>query len=233
MNDLNIENSIDNKMLYSTNILIKTIQAKEKKINSKVCYQFKNNFYPVEQFASILFKENGYDNFNGVEFNRALSYLSFNFDYDSKQEENYMLMWNENLTREDLHQKFNKLISLRNDVIIKQNLDRKIIDLAEDIIKYYYKPSEEKIKTISKIFNFIRALDNEEIIKLIKFSFQIRGLKKGTPDLIIFKNNEYWLVEVKSSNDSLSRYQVFYINYFKKIVGENVFVLSFVDGDWS
>jgi hypothetical protein len=58
-------------------------------------------------------------------------------------------------------------------------------------------------------------------------------LKRGTPDLFIFKDKKYWFVEVKSSNDSLSKYQNFFIHHFQEIVGENIFVLNVVDKIWS
>lgn len=69
--------------------------------------------------------------------------------------------------------------------------------------------------------------NNEQISLIFKrlcsdFEFYQRGL----PDLIIFNENEFFFVEVKSENDNLSYYQVQWHKYLSEIVKANVVIFS-------
>jgi len=222
----------DISKLYENTISLLTVEAEELKQKSKSLYQYKNEFYPVEEFSSLFFKENGYNVFLGVEFSQVLSYISFNFDYDTAVYENYIL-GSKQIDPISLSKMFTQLGELRDIILETNTLSEKLINLAQELMELYYSTYEPKKLKLTPIFDFVRSLPQEEIIRLIRFYYKISGLKKGTPDLIIFKDKKYWFVEVKSSNDSLSKYQNFFIHHFQEIVGENIFVLNVLEKNWT
>jgi hypothetical protein len=222
----------DISKLYENTISLLTVEAEELKQKSKSLYQYKNQFYSVEEFSALFFKENGYLIYYGVDFSQVFSYISFNFDYDTSVFENYIL-GSRLIDSKALHQKFRQLELLRNITLENNELNNELISLAQELMELYYFTYEPKKLKLIPIFDFVRSLPQEEIIRLIRFYHRISGLKRGTPDLFIFKDKKYWFVEVKSSNDSLSKYQNFFIHHFQEIVGENIFVLNVVDKIWS
>jgi hypothetical protein len=161
----------------------------------------------------------------------VFSHLSFNFDYDTQVHENYILGSNL-IDKKTLDSTFNKLKELRDKVLNEDSFSTQLFEITQKLIELYYSTYEPKRTRLIQVLNFIKTLPVHEIVKLIKFYYRISGLKRGSPDLVVFNDDNYWLVEVKSSNDSLSKFQVFYFNYFQEIVGENIFVLSVVDKDW-
>lgn len=208
-----------------------TIEAEETKNKSKSLYKFKDDFHTVEEFSRLFFKENGYSCIDGVDFTQVFSHLSFNFDYDTQVHENYILGSNL-IDKKTLDTTFNKLKGLRDKVLNEDTFSTQLFYITQKLIEMYYSTYEPKRTRLLNVLNFIKTLPIEELIKLIKFYYRISGLKRGSPDLVVYNKEKYWLVEVKSSNDSLSKFQVFYFNYFQEIVGENIFVLSVVDKDW-
>jgi hypothetical protein len=222
----------DISKLYENTISLLTVEAEKLKQKSKSLYQYKNEFYPVEEFSSLFFKENGYLIYSGVDFSQVFSYISFNFDYDTTVYENYIL-GSKLIDSKTLHQKFNQLERLRNITLENNILSDELIFLAQELMELYYSTYEPKKLKLVSIFDFVLSLPQEEIVRLIRFYYRISGLKRGTPDLFIIKDKKYWFVEVKSSNDSLSKYQNFFIHHFQEIVGENIFVLNVVDKNWN
>lgn len=227
-----LEFNLDIQKLYENTISLLTVEAEELKQKSKSLYEYKNQFYSVEEFSSLFFKENGYLTYYGVDFSQVFSYISFNFDYDTSVYENYIL-GSKLIDSKALHQKFKQLERLRNITLENNALSDELIFLAQELMELYYSTYEPKKLKLISIFDFVRSLPQDEIIRLIRFYYKISGLKRGTPDLLIFKERKYWFVEVKSSNDSLSKYQNFFIHHFQEIVGENIFVLNVVDKNWS
>jgi hypothetical protein len=216
---------------FNVKIEYVTIEAEETKNKSKSLYRYKGDFYTVEEFSRLFFKENGYSCVDGVDFSQVFSHLSFNFDYDTQVHENYILGSNL-IDKKTLDTTFNKLKSLRDKVLNEDTFSTQLFDITQKLIEMYYSTYEPKRTRLLIVLTFIKTLPIEELIKLIKFYYRISGLKRGSPDLVVYNKDKYWLVEVKSSNDSLSKFQVFYFNYFQEIVGENIFVLSVVDKDW-
>lgn len=216
---------------YTAKIEYLTVEAVETKNKSKSLYKFNGAFHQVEEFGRLFFKENGYNCVVGVDFSQVFSHLSFNFDYDTQVHENYILGSNL-IDKKTLDTTFNKLKSLRDKVLNEDTFSTQLFDITQKLIEMYYSTYEPKRTRLLIVLNFIKTLPIEELIKLIKFYYRISGLKRGSPDLVVYNKDKYWLVEVKSSNDSLSKFQVFYFNYFQEIVGENIFVLSVVDKDW-
>jgi hypothetical protein len=227
-----LEFNSDINKLYENTISIITIEAEELKQKSKSFYQYKNQFHSVEEFCSLFFMDNGFNIFLGVQFSQVFSFISFNFDYDTSVYENYIL-GSKKIDSKSLIQKFKKLEEYRNITLENNILSNKLIDLAQELMELYYSAYEPKKMKLIPIFEFVRSLPQEEIIRLTRFYYRISGLNRGTPDLFIFKDGKYWFVEVKSSNDSLSKYQNFFIHHFQEIVGKNIFVLNVVDKHWS
>lgn len=216
---------------FNVKIEYVTIEAEETKNKSKSLYKYKGDFYAVEEFSRLFFKENGYSCVDGVDFSQVFSNLSFNFDYDTQVHENYIL-GSQLIDKKTLELIFKTLSQLRDKVLNEDIFSDQLFDITQRLIELYYSNFEPKRTRLINVLDFIKTIPEEELIKLVKFYYRISGLKRGSPDLVIYKDDQYWLVEVKSSNDSLSKYQIFYFNYFQEIVGENIFVLSVVDKDW-
>jgi hypothetical protein len=216
---------------FNVKIEYVTIEAEETKNKSKSLYKYKGDFYAVEEFSRLFFKENGYSCVDGVDFSQVFSHLSFNFDYDTQVHENYIL-GSQLIDKKTLDLIFETLSQLRDRVLNEDIFSDQLFDITQRLIELYYSNFEPKRTRLLNVLEIIKTLSERELIKLIKFYHRISGLKRGSPDLVIYKDDKYWLVEVKSSNDSLSKYQIFYFNYFQEIVGENIFVLSVVDKDW-
>lgn len=231
MNKPNIKFNEDITHQYTAKIEYLTVEAEETKNKSKSLYKFNGAFHQVEEFGRLFFKENGYSCVDGVDFTQVLSHLSFNFDYDTKVYENYILGSNL-IDKKTLDSLLKTLGSLRDQVLNENVFSTKLFDITQQMIEFYYSTFEPKRTRLLNVLEFIKTIPDKELIKLVKFYYRISGLKRGSPDLVIYKDDNYWLVEVKSSNDSLSKYQIFYFNYFQEIVGENIFVLSVVDKDW-
>ena len=127
---------------------------------------------------------------------------------------------------------FKTLRGLRDKVLNEDVFSTQLFEITQNLIELYYSTFEPKRTRLLNVLEFIKTIPVKELLKLVKFYYRISGLKRGSPDLVVYDKDKYWLVEVKSSNDSLSKYQLFYFNYFQEIVGENIFVLSVVDKDW-
>lgn len=216
---------------FNVKIEYVTIEAEETKNKSKSLYKYKGDFYTVEEFSCLFFKENGYSCVDGVDFSQVFSHLSFNFDYYTQVHENYILgsQLTDKKTLDDI---FKTLRGLRDKVLNEDVFSAQLFEITQHLIELYYSTFEPKRTRLLNVLEFIKTIPDKELIKLVKFYYRISGLKRGSPDLVIYNDDKYWLVEVKSSNDSLSKYQLFYFNYFQEIVGENIFVLSVVDKDW-
>ena len=216
---------------FSAKIEYLTVEAEETKKKSKSLYKYKGEFHQVEEFGRLFFRENGYNSVDGVDFTQVFSHLSFNFDYDTQVHENYIL-GSQLIDKKTLDGIFKNLTQLRDKVLDEDIFPAQLFGITQRLIELYYSTFEPKRTRLLNVLDFIKTIPDEELIKLVKFYYRISGLKRGSPDLVIYKDDQYWLVEVKSSNDSLSKYQIFYFNYFQEIVGENIFVLSVVNGEW-
>ena len=216
---------------YTSKIEYLTIEAEETKNKSKSLYKFNGAFHQVEEFGRLFFKENGYSCVDGVDFSQVFSHLSFNFDFDTQVHENYIL-GSQLIDKKTLDGIFKTLRDLRDKVLNEDVFSTQLFEITQNLIELYYSTFEPKRTRLLNVLEFIKTIPIKELIKLVKFYYRISGLKRGSPDLVVYDKDNYWLVEVKSSNDSLSKYQLFYFNYFQEIVGENIFVLSVVDKDW-
>ena len=216
---------------YTAKIEYLTVEAMETKNKSKSLYKFNGAFHQVEEFGRLFFKENGYSCVDGVDFTQVFSHISFNFDNDTQVHENYIL-GSQLIDKKTLDGVFKTLRGLRDKVLNEDVFSTQLFEITQHLIELYYSTFEPKRTRLLNVLEFIKTLPERELIKLIKFYHRISGLKRGSPDLVIYKDDKFWLVEVKSSNDSLSKYQIFYFNYFQEIVGENIFVLSVVDKNW-
>jgi hypothetical protein len=216
---------------YTPKIEYLTIEAEETKNKSKSLYKFNGSFYTVEEFSRLFFKENGYSCVDGVDFTQVFSHLSFNFDYDTQVHENYIL-GSQLMDKKTLDRVFKTLKGLRDKVLNEDVFSTQLFEITQHLIELYYSTFEPKRTRLLNVLEFIKTIPDKELIKLVKFYYRISGLKRGSPDLVVYNKDKYWLVEVKSSNDSLSKYQIFYFNYYQEIVGDNIFVLSVVDKDW-
>lgn len=231
MNKPNIKFNEDITHQYTAKIEYLTIEAEETKNKSKSLYKFNGAFHQVEEFGRLFFKENGYSCVDGVDFSQVFSHISFNFDYDTQVHENYIL-GSQLIDKKTLDGIFKTLRDLRDKVLNEDVFSTQLFEITQNLIELYYSTFEPKRTRLLNVLEFIKTIPIKELIKLVKFYYRISGLKRGSPDLVVYDKDNYWLVEVKSSNDSLSKYQLFYFNYFQEIVGENIFVLSVVDKDW-
>lgn len=226
----NFNNNLE--LLFKSNIEIVSVSADEKMMNNKSYYLYDDNYHKVEDFASMFFRDNNYDVYKGVDISQI-----FNFINEIEQFEKYLIrnskLNNDILNPEDILEQIKTIKKLKNNLIEENIFHIKLIDYSERLYDLYYNYSENKINNNNLIFNILRELDPSEITKLFIFYEQISGLKRGTPDLFIRKNKTFHFVEVKSKNDSLSRYQIFFINKFKKYVSDNIFVFHVQINDWT
>ena len=61
-------------------------------------------------------------------------------------------------------------------------------------------------------------LDSDQLgIVLLEMAKNIKEYSKGFPDLLVWKDETYHFIEVKSPNDHLSAHQVFWLSFFKEV----------------
>lgn len=226
----NFNNNLE--LLFQSNIEIISVSANEKFMNNKSYYLYNDDYHKVEDFASMFFKDNSFEVFSGGEISHI-----FRFILEIEQYEKHLIrnskLNNDILKKEVILDKIKTIKKLKNDLIENNIFHIKLIDYSESLFDLYFNYSENKIINNNLIFNILRKIDQSEITKLFIFYEQISGLKRGTPDLFILKDKSFHFVEVKSKNDSLSRFQIFFINKFKKYVSDNIFVFHVQINDWT
>jgi hypothetical protein len=218
--------------LFTTNIEVISVSAKEKLMNNKSYYWYNDDYYKVEDFAKKVFNNNDYEVYKGVEISGIFNFIIHINQYENQLIRNSKLN-NEIYKTDVILHKIKTIIKLKQDLIQDKIFHVKLIDYSEVLFDLFYNYSDEKIINNNYLFNVLRALDQKDLTKLFVFFEQISGLKRGVPDLFILKNKSFYFVEVKSKNDSLSRYQIFFINKFKKIVSDNIFVFHVQINDWN
>jgi len=61
-------------------------------------------------------------------------------------------------------------------------------------------------------------LDSDQLgIVMLEMAKNIKEYSKGFPDLLVWKGETYYFIEVKSPNDHLSAHQVFWLSFFKEV----------------
>ena len=218
--------------LFTTNIEVISVSAKEKLMNNKSYYWYDDDFYKVEDFATKVFNYNNYEVYKGDEISGIFNFIIGIEQYEKQLIRNSKL--NNDLIKTDfILDKIKTIKKLKNDLIQNNTFHIKLIDYSEFLYDLFYNYSDDKIINNNYLFNVLRILDQTDLTKLFIFFEQISGLKRGVPDLFIIKNKSFFFVEVKSKNDSLSRYQIFFINKFKKYISDNIFVFHVQINDWN
>lgn len=219
-------------LLFTTNIEVISVSAKEKLMNNKSYYWFDDDYYKVEDFATKVLIKNSFEVFKGTDISSIFNFIIGIEQYEKQLLRNSKL--NNDVIKSDvILDKIKTIKKLKNDLIQNNTFHIKLIDYSEFLYDLLYNYSDDKIINNNYLYNVLRALDQSDISKLFVFFEQISGLKRGVPDLFIMKNKSFYFVEVKSKNDSLSRYQIFFINKFKKYVSDNIFVFHVQINDWN
>jgi hypothetical protein len=119
------------------------------------------------------------------------------------------------------------LIELKSAVsscIAASCVSRELVDRATTMVRLYYKePPKSEIHSV--LDKAIRHLDTEVLLRAILFFRGLGYTTKGVPDLFLTRDSQFWFVEVKSFNDSLSPDQYNFIEHFTRVVGGNISVL--------
>lgn len=218
--------------LFTTNIEVISVSAKEKLMNNKSYYWYDDDYYKVEDFATKVLIKNSFEVFKGTDISSIFNFIIHIEQYENQLIRNSKLN-NEIYKTDDILEKIKTIKKLKRYLIQDKIFHVKLIDYSEVLFDLFYNYSDEKLINDNYLFNVLRKLDQSDISKLFVFFEQISGLKRGVPDLFIMKNKSFFFVEVKSKNDSLSRYQIFFINKFKKYVSDNIFVFHVQINDWN
>jgi hypothetical protein len=192
----------------------------------------------VEELAKRLLESNGYSVISGLEIRSAYNYIAFSREY----------VLDEFIERLSQHTQFKKLVygnkiqelkilrkkikALKEEVLKQNKLNRELIDLGLRFHKEVRISLEENLNREYAMFEFIKTRSDQEIISLIKYFDRMGSLYKGMPDFYIYKGDEFAFIEVKSDNDSLSKWQNCFIHFFREIVGNNIMVLNIVNDKW-
>jgi hypothetical protein len=225
------------ELLYSNQIEFITIQATEVYKNGKVHYKLNDEFVSVETFIENLLIENGFKCFPGLLIKNAFKYIS----YEIENIDGLILkLENEKQFGKTIHGKrIHELKKLKKDYIAAslkfdhENDDHiQLLNTAKMIHKEIRGNANETYERESLLFDFLMERPENEVRSLKPFFEKISVLQRGTPDFYIFNDNEYYFVEVKSDKDSLSKFQICFINYFRQMVGDNIKVLQVVNDKW-
>jgi len=188
--------------------------------SKKPFFEFQNELYKVEDFAQIFFERNNYYVFKGDDIHLFFCIASCNFKASFFKDVLYNYIG-------DNAKKLIKAISLELLGCIKKNhISENLIDLTNEILQSYYSIYPPKKQIFHEIYSKIKELENDELFKLIKFYKSFEYKTKGAPDLFIMKDAEYYFVEVKTKNDSLSADQFLYFEKYLMKVGASIFILK-------
>jgi len=226
--------------LYESELPILTFQAKEKYSNGKAIYLLDEEYLSVEKFVSELLKRNGFESISGVNFRRAFEYLNFSQEKSARFDELIQSLESDKQFGKTIHGKRiqdlkslkKKILGYKSKLSEQPELVYQLIDLASSLHKEMRVSLSSIVENEATCFEIIKNLDKHGIIKLMGFFDHINGLIRGTPDLFVFSKNEFYFVEVKSDKDSLSKWQICFIHYFRKMVGDNIKVLHIVNENW-
>lgn len=219
--------------LFTHKVNIISVEAEEKLLNGKSLYNYENEFMIVENFSRKFFESNGFQVFNGVDVCFAFNFIiNLNSNNVKTLLRNAKLI-NPEIKIEYINERVKVISNLLNDLINEKIFHIKLIDYAEELADIFYCYNDSKIKRNNSSYNVMRIVSKNDLIKLFNFFIRIQDLKKGVPDLFLINNKEFYFVEVKSKNDTLSRFQNFFIHYFQKMVNQNIFVLHVQTNDWN
>jgi hypothetical protein len=233
--DLKFHSGVE--LLYSNQIEFITIQATEAYRNGKVHYKWNDEFFSVETFIEYLLIENGFKCFPGLLIKNVFKYIS----YDIENIDDLILkLENEKQFGKTIHGKrIHDLKKLKKDFTLarlkfdNENDDHiQLLNSAKMIHNEIRGNAGDTYERESSLFDFFMERPENEVRPLKPFFEKISALQRGTPDFYIFNDNEYYFVEVKSDKDSLSKYQICFINYFRQMVGDNIKVLQVVNDKW-
>jgi hypothetical protein len=234
--ELNLQDSMN--FLYSHNVEFITIEVPEERRQGKPYYLWDDQYISVEALAVKLFESNGYSVISGIELRNAYNYISYSREYVleehienlSKHTQFGKLTYGNRIQELKILRK--KIKALKEEVLIQNRLNRDLIDLTLKLHKEVRISHPDNLKKEYEMFDFIKTRGDVEIISLIKFFDKIGSIYKGTPDLYIYKDDEFAFIEVKSDTDSLSKWQNCFIHFFRQIVGDNIMVLNIVNDKW-
>lgn len=174
--------------------------------------------FKVEEFARRLFKGAGYEAFYGEDANFFFSMLSFNF------EGSFFLDVYKNWVGSTAEAHLVELKSAVSSCIAASSISHDLLDRATNMVRLYYKePPKSEIHLA--LANAVRHLDTQGLLRAVHFFRGISYTTKGVPDLFLTRGSQFWFVEVKSFNDSLSPDQYNFIEHFTRVVGGNISVL--------
>lgn len=122
----------------------------------------------------------------------------------------------------------------------KQHIDQRLrsfmkLDITNELTKSYNehygqfcRPIEDWNKfTLNELTIATRLLRSEQIISIMyMLAIDFNRFRSGFPDLIVFNNNEFFFVEVKSKKDTLSQNQLDNHFYLTNKVKANVTIFS-------
>lgn len=122
----------------------------------------------------------------------------------------------------------------------KQNIDQRLrsfmkLDITNELKKSYNehygqfcRPIEDWNKfTLNELTIATRLLSSQQIISIMyMLAIDFNRFRSGFPDLIVFNNNEFFFVEVKSKKDTLSQNQLENHYYLTNKVKANVTIFS-------
>ena len=192
------------------------IEADTQKKGGKTYYLIDENAHSVENYVKHFLKDNGYHVFTGEIANFYFSMLSYNFK-DSF---------------------FHKVYSGSADIVglkkqetyIESSLQTNKINSdflsnTRYLVNEYYS-STPKIRVFQKFFPLIEQINPQLLLKMIIFYQFIGYSTKGIPDLFIIHDDDIAFVEVKSLNDTLTKEQFAFIQFFNEMVSNNCYLIK-------
>lgn len=224
-----------------TEIYYENINTKENKDISK---EYINKKISTEHFAIKYYEQKGYSAFFSENDYWLLLFLLIY--YEDK-------IWGNNLYSMLLFKSYSKDEHTINNANHKNHDEIFNIDFKNYIVSTYFNRlnSLYEFKKVNEIFNNGKTISDEyynvssylfpidnllssinhlkvEQIKLIfdRMDQDLKYYSKGFPDLIVYNDKEFFLVEVKSKKDNLSTKQKQWLKFLSKIVKIKVKILT-------
>ncbi len=173
----------------------------------------------VEDFSQRLFERDGYRVFSGDDAHLFFSILSFNF------RDSFFYEVCKNWVGHDAEIHLGALETAVSKCLDQCHVTEELIREAGVILNKYYAAYPPKQAVHLAIGELTRTFNPELLLNLLRFYRATGYTTKGAPDLFIIRDSDFWFVEVKSQNDSLSPEQYDFFEGFIKMVGENILVL--------
>ena len=237
-----------NKQYVNINILdSKFTQIYHENINTEEIKEFSKDYInkeiSAEQFAINYYGQKGYSAFFAENEYWHLLYLLI---YDGDKLWGYnlysMLFWGtfsiKNYNPDDKPKDYNEIFSLNfKNYVVTTYFDRlnSIYDVEEvnEIFNNGKTISDEYYNSSSYLFPIDDLLSsvnhlNVEQLKLIfeRINKDFKYYSKGFPDLIVYNDKEFFLVEIKSKEDNVSTKQIQWLKFLSEKVKIKVIILT-------